>query len=180
MYEILRTIIFFGNHFSVIKVLSYQLSVCGLLFTSTWQQMVIDLASRNYMFCVFEIIPIENLNLLNWRIDKTAIFRRKLRAPFWSLITTIMVLSRLKLQKARLIFKIKMQAFCSLMRLYVERWKRRTKLSHLIRAESNRRGEGDRCIRDEISSVERASHGSCWNINSARSFCAGATLYVYL
>lgn len=60
------------------------------------------------------------------------------------------------------------------MRLYVERWKRRAKLSHLIHAESNRCGEGDRCTRDEISSDERASHDSCWNINSARSFRASA------
>lgn len=72
-----------------------------------------------------------------------------------------------------------MQVVGSLMRLYVGRWKR-LNCSHLIRVESNRRGEGDRCIHDEISNGERASYGSCWNINSARSLRAGATLYVCL
>lgn len=63
-----------------------------------------------------------------------------------------------------------MQApFCLLMRLRVERRKRRAKSPHLIRAESNRGGERDRCVRDEISNDERASTGSCWNINSRRN-----------
>ena len=62
-----------------------------------------------------------------------------------------------------------MQAsFCLLMRLRVERRKRRAKPPHLIRAESNQGGERDRCIRDEISNDERASTGSCQNVNSRR------------
>lgn len=38
---------------------------------------------------------------------------------------------------------------------FVERRKRRIEPFHLIRAESNRDGESDRCVRDEISSNER-------------------------
>lgn len=40
------------------------------------------------------------------------------------------------------------------MRLRVERRKRQSKPFHLIRPESDRREERDRCVRDEISSDE--------------------------